>query len=158
MRPTGAYVYFESEDAARGHLCFRGFVRTATPARGGKWDYANPKGTVEARIGRDECGSFLEYRGVNPADDLLAGLSQIHLPVSDAGCLFGVSRATVYRWAKGATRIPETARRLLQYEVEACSVGRHGATQWQGFRNDQPMGPPCDTKAEAFWHALDLPR
>ena len=90
--------------------------------------------------------------------ELLACLAQLELPVALAGSLFGVSRATVYRWAAGQTRIPEAARRLLQYEVEACSVGRHGATQWQGFRNDKSMGPPCDTKAEAFWHALDLPR
>jgi hypothetical protein len=88
----------------------------------------------------------------------LEALAALGLPVAEAGGLFGVSRATVYRWAGGSTRIPETARRLLQYEVEACSVGRHGVAKWQGFRNDRPRGPPCDTRAEAFWHALDLPR
>jgi hypothetical protein len=88
----------------------------------------------------------------------LEALAALGLPVSEAGGLFGVSRATVYRWAGGSTRIPESVRRLLQYEVEACSVGRHGVAKWQGFRNDRPMGPPCDTRAEAFWHALDLPR
>jgi hypothetical protein len=90
--------------------------------------------------------------------DFLADLARLSLPVANADSLFGVSRATVYRWAGGSTRIPETARRLLQYEVEACSVGRHGVAKWQGFRNDRPRGPPCDTRAEAFWHALDLPR
>jgi hypothetical protein len=60
MRPTGVYVYFESEDEARGHLAFRGFRETD----GGKqWDFVSPTGEVEARIGRDEYGVFLEYRG-----------------------------------------------------------------------------------------------
>ncbi len=90
--------------------------------------------------------------------EFLSVLARISLPVSDAGSLLGVSRATVYRYASGATRIPETVARLLAYEIEAVSCGRHGTDRWQGFRNDRPMGPPCDTKAEAFWNALDLPR
>jgi hypothetical protein len=95
---------------------------------------------------------------MTPTEEFLSGLAQIGLPVALAGSLFAVDRSTVYRWVRGESRIPEAARRILQYEVEACSVGRHGVAKWQGFRNDRPMGPPCDTKAEAFWHALDLPR
>jgi hypothetical protein len=60
MKPTGVYVYFDSEDQALINLYNRGFRWTDG---GDKWDFANPEGTVEARIGQDEHGTFLEYRG-----------------------------------------------------------------------------------------------
>ena len=91
-------------------------------------------------------------------NEFLSDLARLSLPVAEAYTLFGMSRATVYRWAAGSSRIPESVARLMAYELEACSVGRHGVDRWQGFRNDRQIGPPCDTRAEAFWYALDLPR
>ena len=105
-------------------------------------------------VGRERC---LDCHP-SAAERFLSDLAKICLPVSEAHALFACDRSTVYRWASGQTPLPELAKRLLKYEVEACSVGRHGVDRWQGFRNDRQIGPPCDTRAEAFWYALDLPR
>jgi DNA-binding transcriptional regulator YdaS (Cro superfamily) len=99
---------------------------------------------------------------VTPAEEFVADLARICLPASLAGRLFGVSRATVYRWAQGRTRIPEAARRILKSEVESCSVRRYQLTDgrviWQGLRDGRPMGPVAGSREQAFRFALDLPR
>ena len=97
---------------------------------------------------------------MTPAEDFLSDLEQIALPASLAGRLFGVNRATMYRWVAGESRIPEAARRILKAEVAACRAHSYlsadGSRYWQGFRNGYPRGPEVATRAEALRHAVEL--
>lgn len=99
---------------------------------------------------------------MTPSEEFVADLARICLPVCDSASLMGVSRATVYRWAAGRTRIPEAARRILKAEVESCSVRRYQLTDgrviYQGLRDGRPIGPPAGSREQAFRFALDLPR
>lgn len=98
---------------------------------------------------------------MTPAE-FLADLEAIALPPALAARLMGVHRSTVYRWLDGSTRIPEAARRILKLEVEACRAHSYlaadGSRYWQGFRHGHERGPPVETRAEAFRHALELIR
>jgi len=107
---------------------------------------------------RAEIGAPLiaDPSAMTPAEEFVADLARICLPVAEAGYLFGKDRSTMYRWASGKVPVPDLARRILKAEVAACRAHAYkladGSYYWQGFRNGHPVGPEAESRAAAFRH------
>ena len=90
------------------------------------------------------------------ANQYVWALRKLNLSTEDSAVLLGISRATAFRYARGKTPIPYAVGKLLEREVEACTVHCFGPHRWQGFRDGKPIGPMVGSKARAYALALNM--
>jgi hypothetical protein len=81
----------------------------------------------------EKWGKVVKFAGIKGVE-LRATLDCLELSAAEAGHLFGVHRATVYRWLDGSTSVPIVVELLLRLMVRRgirpaeVTASRHGRT------------------------------